>query len=135
MTSTTSTGQTLVQREPLGTGAVDWTDLVRGVLADPSRLRLVFQPIVSLQGAVVVGYEALSRFDGPPGLTPDLWFAAADEQGRGAELEALVVERCLALRSSLPSMTEGDSTTTQEEGWPGAGGVVPAAAVGSSRSL
>ena len=79
-----------------------WRGLVDGVLADPARLRLVFQPVVSLQQAVVVGYEALSRFDGPPGLTPDLWFAAADRLGRGAQLEALVVQRCLDLRASLP---------------------------------
>ena len=80
----------------------DWEALVRGVLSDADRLTLVFQPIVSLQDAVIVGYEALSRFAGPPGLTPDLWFAAADRQGRGAELEAEVVRRCLQLRPSLP---------------------------------
>lgn len=72
------------------------------VLTDPSSLQLVFQPIVSLQDGVVVGYEALSRFSGPPELTPDLWFAAADELGVGAELEAVVVARCLELRSTLP---------------------------------
>jgi EAL domain-containing protein (putative c-di-GMP-specific phosphodiesterase class I) len=91
--------------EPRRTGEAgepDWPRLVSAVLADPSRLALVFQPIVSLQDAVVVGYEALSRFAGPPGLTPDRWFAAADAQGRGAELEALVVRRCLDLRSTLP---------------------------------
>lgn len=82
--------------------APDWARLVSEVLADPSRLCLVFQPIVSLQQAVIVGYEALARFDGPPGLTPDLWFRAADRQGRGAELEATVVRKCLALRDSVP---------------------------------
>jgi EAL domain-containing protein (putative c-di-GMP-specific phosphodiesterase class I) len=79
-----------------------WRRLVDGVLAEPDRLRLVFQPVVSLQEGLVVGYEALSRFDGPPGLTPDRWFAAADRQGRGAALEAVAVARCLALRASLP---------------------------------
>ncbi len=49
----------------------DWARLVGQVLADPRRLVLVFQPIVSLQDGLVVGYEALSRFDGPPALTPD----------------------------------------------------------------
>ena len=80
----------------------DWSRLVGEVLADPSSLRLVFQPIVSLQDGVIVGYEALSRFAGPPGLTPDLWFAAADRLGLGAELEAVVVRQCLELRSTLP---------------------------------
>ena len=82
--------------------AVDWPRRVDEVFADPTRLQLVFQPVVALQEGVIVGYEALSRFAGPRELTPDLWFAAADRQGRGAELEALVVERCLALRDSLP---------------------------------
>lgn len=84
------------------TEAPDWPRLVTEVMADPARLRLVFQPIVSLQQAAIVGYEALSRFEGPPQLTPDLWFAAADQMGCGAQLEALVVTRCLELRTSLP---------------------------------
>lgn len=80
----------------------DWALLVAGVLADPSRLRLVVQPVVDVAGAVVAGYEVLSRFDGPSHLTPDLWFAAADGLGLGAELEALVVARALAMRADLP---------------------------------
>ncbi len=80
----------------------EWARLVPEVLRRPEALRLLFQPIVSLQDAVVVGYEALSRFDGPVGLTPDRWFAAADRLGLGAELEALVVDRCLRLRDTLP---------------------------------
>lgn len=52
--------------------------------------------------ATIVGYEALARFAGQPGLTPDRWFAAADALGCGAELEALVVVHRLALRSELP---------------------------------
>jgi EAL domain-containing protein (putative c-di-GMP-specific phosphodiesterase class I) len=80
----------------------DWPALVDRVLTEPDLLQLVFQPIVGLQEAVVVGYEALSRFTGPVGLTPDRWFAAADRLGRGAQLEALVVARCLRLRDDLP---------------------------------
>lgn len=80
----------------------DWPTLVGGVLTDPDRLTLVFQPIVALREATIVGYEALARFAGQPDLTPDRWFAAADVLGCGAELEALVVVRCLALRSELP---------------------------------
>ena len=82
--------------------APDWPRLVAEVLADPSRLELVFQPIVALQDGVVVGYEALARFPATPGPTPDLWFAAADALGHGAALEALVVARCLELRPTLP---------------------------------
>lgn len=71
-------------------------------MADPAQLTLVFQPIVSVADACVVGYEALSRFAGSPSLTPDLWFAAADRLGLGAPLEAEVLRRCLALRTALP---------------------------------
>lgn len=95
---------TSLQTAPVGApDGPDWPRLVAAVLAEPERLRLVFQPIVSLQDATIVGYEALSRFDGPPGLSPDRWFAAADALGCGAEVEALVVTRCLALRASLPA--------------------------------
>ena len=79
-----------------------WPALVDRVLAEPDLLQLVFQPIVGLQDAAVVGYEALSRFAGPPNLTPDRWFAAADRLGYGAQLEAVVVARCLAVRDDLP---------------------------------
>lgn len=79
-----------------------WRRRVEGVLAEPKQLALVFQPIVSVADAGIVGYEALSRFAGSPSLTPDLWFAAADRLGHGADLEAEVLRRCLALRDSLP---------------------------------
>jgi EAL domain-containing protein (putative c-di-GMP-specific phosphodiesterase class I) len=88
----------------------EWSDLIGEVIADPERLTLVFQPIVGLEEATIAGYEALSRFAVPTGvtpesaraLTPDRWFLAADRIGHGAEFEALVVARCLALRKSLP---------------------------------
>ena len=83
--------------------SLNWPKLIRGILNKPSRLDLVFQPIVSLADAEIVGYEALARFPDSPALTPDRWFAAADDLGRGAELEAVVVSRCLELRSTLPS--------------------------------
>jgi EAL domain-containing protein (putative c-di-GMP-specific phosphodiesterase class I) len=64
---------------------------------------LVFQPIVDLQHAAIAGYEVLSRFPGPPSATPDRWFQAAYKMGRGAELEALVIEAVLSTRTQLPS--------------------------------
>ena len=63
-------------------------DAVAGALAQPDALRVHFQPIVDLARGVVAGYEALSRFAGPPQLTPDVWFRAAHDHGLGAELEA-----------------------------------------------
>ena len=47
-----------------------WRRRIEGVLADPERLVLAFQPIVSVADASVVGYEALSRFPGTPSSTP-----------------------------------------------------------------
>ena len=76
------------------------------VLAEPSRLRLLFQPIVDLQRGVVAGYETLARFSEPDGrpsrVPPDQWFAAAGAQGVGARLEGLVVRRCLDLLRTVP---------------------------------
>lgn len=72
------------------------------VLAQPERIGLVFQPIVDLARAVVTGYEGLARFYVQPRATPDRWFAAAEELGLAAELEARVVERMLKMRALLP---------------------------------
>jgi EAL domain-containing protein (putative c-di-GMP-specific phosphodiesterase class I) len=72
------------------------------VLAEPERIGLVFQPIVDLAHAVVTGYEGLARFYVQPRATPDRWFAAAEELGLAAELEARVIERMLKMRALLP---------------------------------
>ena len=59
---------------------------VRGVI-DRHLFRPVFQPIVDLDHAVVVGFEALSRFSAEPLRGPDHWFACAGEVGLRVELE------------------------------------------------
>jgi EAL domain-containing protein (putative c-di-GMP-specific phosphodiesterase class I) len=85
---------------------VDWAGELDRLLGRPDTLGLVFQPIVDVVRGQVAGYEALARFtaaDGSPSPhTPDLWFGAADRAGMGAQAEALVLARCLDLRSSLP---------------------------------
>ena len=92
--------------ERAGVVTSEWDARLASVFADPSLLRLVFQPIVDLQGGAVAGYETLARFSEPDGrpseATPDRWFAAADAVGRGAELEAVVVRRALAYLPMLP---------------------------------
>jgi EAL domain-containing protein (putative c-di-GMP-specific phosphodiesterase class I) len=84
----------------------EWPRRLESVLADPSLLRLLFQPIVDLRRGVVAGYETLARFcepDGQPSqLGPDRWFAAAGAQGTGARLESIVVRRCLELLRTVP---------------------------------
>jgi EAL domain-containing protein (putative c-di-GMP-specific phosphodiesterase class I) len=90
---------------PAGASA-EWPRRLESVLADPSRLRLLFQPIVDLQRGVVAGYETLARFSEPDGrpsrVPPDRWFAAAGVQGVGARLEGMVVRRCLDLLPTVP---------------------------------
>jgi EAL domain-containing protein (putative c-di-GMP-specific phosphodiesterase class I) len=75
----------------------------RPLLADPDDMTLVFQPIVDLTAATVVGYEALARFPGAAG--PDVWFAAAAQSGIAAELEALAIHKALAVVPQLPANT------------------------------
>ena len=61
-----------------------------------------FQPIVALEQAAVVGYEALVRFPASMGPAPDVVFAAAGEIGRQVQLEAFVTRRALSARRLLP---------------------------------
>lgn len=76
---------------------------VRTILADPSRLTLVAQPIVDLRHCMVVGYEALSRFTLQGPARPDFVFAAATEAGLDVELEMLVLRRALELSKHRPN--------------------------------
>lgn len=75
-------------------------ELIREILADPTRLSLVAQPICDLRRGTVVGYELLSRFG--QGLRPDHVFAAAIRHGLGEELEALVLRRAIAVAGTKP---------------------------------
>lgn len=75
------------------------TAAVESLIADPSGLRVVFQPIVDLARGVAVGYEALSRF--PAGAPPE-WLDAARAAGRLGELEAVMLRGQLAARGALP---------------------------------
>ena len=67
-----------------------------GLIARPDAVRPVFQPIVSLASGERVGFEALARFDGKPGLPPSWWFSQAHRFGLGAALEAEAVRAALA---------------------------------------
>lgn len=58
-------------------------------------LAVVYQPIMSLEDAHVVGFECLSRFSGPEPAPPDRWFADAAEVGLGVELELFAVRKGL----------------------------------------
>jgi diguanylate cyclase (GGDEF)-like protein len=66
------------------------------LIARPDAVRAVFQPVVALASGEVVGYEALARFDGKPGLPPSWWFSQAHRFGLGGALEAEAVRVALA---------------------------------------
>jgi EAL domain-containing protein (putative c-di-GMP-specific phosphodiesterase class I)/DNA-binding NarL/FixJ family response regulator len=76
---------------------------VRRALADDRAFGVVLQPIVALKSRRVVGYEALSRFRGPPRRSPDRWFAEADEVGLLRELELAAVRKALDTLPCLAS--------------------------------
>lgn len=91
---------------PSSSPTVAWHRAVEEVLEEPGqRLTMAYQPVIDLRQATVVGYSALARFAGPPEAPPDRWFAMAHAEGLGARLEALVVERVLGARPSLPANT------------------------------
>jgi EAL domain-containing protein (putative c-di-GMP-specific phosphodiesterase class I) len=75
----------------------------RPLLAEPDDLTLVFQPIVDLAAATVAGYQAQARFPGTAG--PEVWFAAAQDAGLRAEVEALALHKALAVVDALPPHT------------------------------
>jgi EAL domain-containing protein (putative c-di-GMP-specific phosphodiesterase class I) len=68
-------------------------------------VRNVFQPIIDLTRGTVVGYEALTRFDGYPVSSPEDWFSAARRIGRSATLEAMTLRKALSARDDLPPNT------------------------------
>jgi EAL domain-containing protein (putative c-di-GMP-specific phosphodiesterase class I) len=67
------------------------------------KMRIVFQPVVELDGGQMVGMEALARFDVDPPRSPDRWFKEAWELGIGHELELAAVRAALAYRRRMPS--------------------------------
>ncbi len=76
-----------------------WTDRqrieVEELLRTDRPITPVYQPVVSLGTGRVVGYEALARFPGTSGRTPDVWFAQAHGCGLGPELEAVAIRAAL----------------------------------------
>lgn len=78
---------------------------IRRILSEPNRVALVAQPIVDLHRGAIVGYETLSRFKLDTPAPPDRVFAAAARVGLAEDLEALVVDRALALSLEKPPDT------------------------------
>jgi diguanylate cyclase (GGDEF)-like protein len=68
---------------------------IEALLAAPEPVVPVFQPIVELRTGRLVGYEALSRFPGQDGRTPDAFFNQAGRVGLGPQLEAVAIAAAL----------------------------------------
>ncbi|HLN07178.1 MAG TPA: EAL domain-containing protein [Acidimicrobiales bacterium] len=75
---------------------------VEQLLADGS-IRVAFQPIVDLATKKVIGYEALSRFPGDAGISPQMWFAEAAEVGLQIEIEMAAIRTALGHLEHLPA--------------------------------
>lgn len=82
--------------------AADTLGEIEAVLARAGP-RIVYQPICDVAAPnKVVGYEALSRFDGDARRGPDVWFAQADEVDRRIDLELAAITRALRVLDTLP---------------------------------
>ena len=80
-------------------------ETVEAVLADPTLIRPVFQPIVDLRRSAVQGYEMLARFANDPSGTPPRWLEAAQRHGMANALEATLVAAGFHAREHLPRGT------------------------------
>jgi EAL domain-containing protein (putative c-di-GMP-specific phosphodiesterase class I) len=87
------------------TGAPTERETVEAVLADPTLIRPVFQPIVDLRRSAIQGYEMLARLANDPSGTPPAWLAAAERLGMSNALEASLVAAGITAREHLPRGT------------------------------
>lgn len=68
-------------------------------------LKMVFQPILNLPQGVIVGVEALARFESEPYQPPDGWFADAQTVGLGIDLELVAANAALGRLDDVPMGT------------------------------
>ncbi|OBI94182.1 EAL domain-containing protein [Mycobacterium sp. 1245805.9] len=79
-------------------------DQVDTLLADPTALSAVFQPIVHLKSGTTIAYEGLIRFPASSSeMTPTQWFSAARRVGRGIDLEHAALCTVLNSARDIPS--------------------------------
>lgn len=77
-------------------------ETLHAVLAGAVPVDLHYQPIVDLARGTVIGYEALARFPGSCGMTPDKWFHIAAQSDLRLELEHVTVSAALRATRLLP---------------------------------
>ena len=76
------------------------------MVLETNRFHTVFQPIYALSTGRLLGVEALTRVDVAPYRSPDQWFAAAREIGRGVDLEIAAVRTAVRTATILPDGVE-----------------------------
>jgi EAL domain-containing protein (putative c-di-GMP-specific phosphodiesterase class I)/ActR/RegA family two-component response regulator len=75
---------------------------IERTIADEAAVQVVFQPICALDTLEPKGFEALTRFPGPPQRGPEHWFREAADVGLSIQLELVAVERALTHLAELP---------------------------------
>lgn len=77
-------------------------DQVQGILREGS-FHPVFQPIVAVDSGLVIGHEALTRFEN--GVPPDQIFTSAASAGMGTQLELACLAASIGEARQLPGST------------------------------
>lgn len=71
-------------------------------IIDSRSIEIVFQPIVDLTTAAIIGAEALARFTATPIRPPDEWLADAAQVGLRTHLELAAITEAVERAASLP---------------------------------
>lgn len=71
-------------------------------ILESGKISFVFQPIFDLTTNILVGTEALARFEDAPYQPPDIWFADAHSVGLGIDMELAAMTSALQHISDLP---------------------------------
>jgi EAL domain-containing protein (putative c-di-GMP-specific phosphodiesterase class I) len=87
---------------------LDSSQRIQRVLDEPSKLAMVYQPIVDLATDRLAAAEALARFDIAPYRTPDRWFAEAHDAHLGVDLEMLAINQAI---ETIPDLPDGVALT------------------------
>ena len=77
------------------------TDRINKTIEDQS-FAIYWQPIFDLEKNLIVGSEALSRFDSVVYQSPEIWFAEAKKVGLQCELELAAIRAALKQINMLP---------------------------------
>lgn len=81
------------------------TRILDHCLGDPETFRIVFQPLIDIDGERVFAFEALARCSHPVLRSPHMLFNVAEQSDRVQPLSRILRAKALAQVSSLPRQT------------------------------